>query len=158
MLAPLCRAVPAEDLILAARFESNKAELDKMPEGVCRVRLDYRDPQSRAAFLDGLDCWHDIAWCVLWVHSGSQGFSADVMTTLAAGRPAARIIHVFGSTADPGPLADLAARLGIEFSAVRLGQVKDKNGARWMTHGEISARTGAALARTYPVLGEIKSF
>lgn len=152
MLHPLCQAIPPKELIVAARFASNRGNLAMLPEDVLRVPLDYESESSVASFVTQLAGWQDLDACVLWVHSPAHGFSRTVIKSLSDRQNPPRVIHLFGSGTRSDQLTDWAAQNQVPFTAVQLGKVETATGWRWMTQTEISAQTARALAEFYPAL------
>ena len=145
MLAPFCRTLPGEEVIVAARFRSNKERVRSLDLRIERVSLDYLDEASGTAFLDRLRDWHKLTHCVLWVHSVGHGFSQRLIKALANRRDPPLIVHLFGSNADSDRLIETALAAKVPFSPVRLGHVNTPTGWRWMTDDEISTLTAKAL-------------
>ena len=156
MLSPLCQALPPDQLIVAARFQSNTAKVALLPKDVLRVPLDYTHDSSIAAFMSRLADWHNIACCVLWVHSPAHGFSRALIETLSQREVPPQVVHLFGSNVLPEALIQWAKQYHVPFTAVQLGHVDLPGGWRWLTDSEISQQTARALVDTYPNL-HIKS-
>ena len=149
MLTGLCEAVPPRELVVAARFAGNRAARARLDPEVERVRLDWSDEASRAAFLDALDRFPGLTTGVLWIHSEAHDLSAAMLGRLSARARPPRVVHVFGTGSGrhreaAGALAERAAALGVPFEAVLLGRVDAPGGPRWMTDAEISAHVARA--------------
>ncbi len=140
MLMPLCQSLPPQNLMVAARFVSNKIAVSALDKRVKKVSLDYDNEQSQADFLQQLSQWQGLKYCVLWVHSHAHDFSCRILETLSTFDAPPKVIHVLGSQADDKKLTHCAQKYDINFTSVKLGRVATSNGWRWLTHKEISEK------------------
>lgn len=152
MLAPLCRALPPQQLAVAARFVSNAAEVAALSPQVLRIPLNYRSERSAGEFLKQLVGWGHLACCILWVHSRAHRFSRTLIETVSRRTHPPHVVHVFGQGTPSDALTDWASQCSVPFSAIRLGSVATATGWRWLTHAEISQQTASALTDTFPDL------
>ncbi len=153
MLAPLCRSISADRLIVSARFISNQQQVAKLSADVMQIPLDYTDKQSQLEFLSQLSEWQQLKYCILWIHSYAHEFSFQMIETLAKFDNGVKIIHLFGSTADDSRLVDYAIKCArkyaVDFYPVRLGTKQTMTGQRWLTHKEISEEVSEVLGKLY---------
>jgi len=152
MLAPLCQALPPQELIIAARFVSHQSQLVAFSSAVQRVQLDYHSVPSANGFLQKLALWPNVQSCVLWVHSPAQSFSQAVIQAFAQRRKPPHIIEVLGSQSTPTDLRRIAKFNPIRRTTVRLGRHQEPTGWRWLTHREISAKVAVPLMKDHPKL------
>lgn len=152
MLMPLCRSLPAKQLILAARFISHSDLIANLSGEVRCIPLDYTDKTSQSRFLEQLANWTSINLCVLWIHSDATDFSKRIIQIVSRFPNHPTIVHVFGSNTRPDDLARYAKKYKISFIPVQLGRVQTSNGTRWLTHEEISQQVATAIVGNYPDL------
>ena len=152
MLAPLCQALPAKELIIAARFVSHQSQILAFSSAVQRVQLDYHSVPSANRVLQNLALWPNVQSCILRVHSPAQSFSQAVIQAFAQRRKPPHIIEVLGSQATPTDLSRIAKLNPIRRTTVRLGRHQEPTGWRWLTHREISATVAVPLMKDHPAL------
>ena len=146
MLEHFCDKLPASELIIAARFISNKIKLLKLRTQIQREKLDYSIESSRNEFLRKLCFFKSLKICILWVHSSEHQFSLDIIENLSKRNSPPIIIHLFGSNQSEAAISsqkmsEFACKLGIEFYSIKLGTVSTSFGKRWLTNAEISTLT-----------------
>ena len=154
MLAPLCDALPPEELIVAARLRNNLDKIAEFNPTVFLQELDYQAEKSIEEFMISFLKWEHLKYCILWVHSPWHEFCRLLMKAAQERDNPPAFITVFGMESSPDALKDYADSLDIQFSSVRLGRVQTVYGDRWMTHHEISAETAKYLENDYPNLLE----
>ncbi|WP_330168144.1 short-chain dehydrogenase [Bartonella grahamii] len=138
MLAPLCQSLEPKEVIIAARFLSNKVQFEALQKQHMCVPLDYDCAASKAQFLEAVSQWRDLKYCILWIHSPAHAFSCALIERLALLPTPPCILHIFGSDIHDQMITDCARKNKVDFIPIQLGQKTTSKGSRWLTHQEIS--------------------
>ncbi|WP_375622829.1 MULTISPECIES: short-chain dehydrogenase [unclassified Bartonella] len=145
MLAPLYRSLEPKEVIIAARFLSHKTQLEALKNKQLCVPLDYDCATSKAQFLKAVKQWHDLKYCILWIHSSAHAFSCALIERLALLPTPPCILHIFGSNTHDKMILDCARKNKVDFIPLQLGQKTTPKGSRWLTHQQISQQVLDAI-------------
>ncbi|WP_375675270.1 MULTISPECIES: short-chain dehydrogenase [unclassified Bartonella] len=145
MLAPLYQSLKPQEVIIAARFLSHKVQLEALHNKQLCVSLDYDCAASKAQFLEAVKQWHDLKYCILWIHSPAYAFSCALIEQLALLPKPPCILHIFGSNTHDQMILECAHKNKVDFIPIQLGQKTTPKGLRWLTHKEISQQVLDAI-------------
>ncbi|WP_142416088.1 short-chain dehydrogenase [Bartonella massiliensis] len=138
MLAPLCQSLKPQEAIIAARFLSQKVQLEARQKKQLCVLLDYDCATSQTKFLAAMKQWCDLKYCIFWLHSSAHAFSCALIEQLALLPKPPCILHVFGSNTHDQMITECARKNKIDFIPIHLEQKTTSKGSRCLPHKKIS--------------------
>ncbi|WP_375677013.1 short-chain dehydrogenase [Bartonella sp. AP88XZML] len=145
MLAPLCQSLEPKEVIIAARFLSHKVQLEALQKQHMCVPLNYDCAASKAQFLEAVKQWHNLKYCILWIHSPAHAFSCALIEQLALLPKPPCILHIFGSNTHDQMILECARKNKVDFIPIQLGQKTMTKGSRRLPQQEISQQVLDAI-------------
>ncbi|RAZ81403.1 short-chain dehydrogenase [Planococcus halotolerans] len=126
--------------VIGRNPEKMQQLIEKNPEGIIPVPVDYKDTEKLAEQLSHIQQKNGPIHLVLaWVHSDGP----DVIPCLIDSLPRNsewKLIHVNGSSSN---LEEIKARVpvpaNVHYHQIQLGFKLENDTSRWLTHDEISA-------------------
>ncbi|WP_273758533.1 short-chain dehydrogenase [Bartonella sp. AU55XJBT] len=138
MLSPFCQSLKPKEAIIAARFLSHKVQFEAFQKQHLCIPLDYDCAALQTQFLEAVSQWHNLKYCILWIHSSAFAFSCALIEQLALLPKPPCILHIFCSNVHDQMITECARKNKVDFIPIQIGQKTTSKGSRWLTHQEIS--------------------
>ncbi|ARI77864.1 short-chain dehydrogenase [Halobacillus mangrovi] len=141
------------------KMDSLKKKIDPISK-MTKLLVDYTaEDKLRTAIRKAIQTHGPVSLVVSWIHSTAPEAPQVVIDEVSASGEPFRFFHILGSSSDPVAYKEaLSLPSQGHYRTVLLGFFKEKEGSRWLTHGEISNGVGDAIEKDEPfyTVGEVE--